>query len=219
MFALEKGIACMNSVTNAPWNSDQWYLVHCKPRKELYAARVLRNLLGLTIFLPEISTCLRGKLQRVPFFPGYFFVLTNLQKVHPSLINSSPGVLRLLEFGGRPQSVPPAVIKTISEQVNRLNCSGSLPNHSFYPDDRVRIKSSPPQGLETLFVGPTTPSMRVHLLLHLLDCSEEISMHVDALEKILSAPDAKRERRTRGKGRKINNNIHSSQTMRISSQE
>lgn len=184
----------MNSASNISSSSDSWYVVHCKPRRELFAASILRNQLEIFTFLPESTICLRGKVRQVPFFPGYLFIQVDLQKVALSRINSSPGVLRLVGFGGYPQSVPDIVIETISKEMNSLNTAGSLSPHSFCPGDWVRVKKGPLQDLEMVFVGPTTPSKRVRVLLHLLGRLKEVQIDVDALEKIPGDPNFQWER-------------------------
>lgn len=188
-------------------NEERWYLVHCKPRKEFYAADSLKNVLGLTVFLPETPIRSRGEVRHIPFFPGYLFVYTDLYKVSLSQINNCPGVLRLVEFGGDPHPVPQCVIETISEQLDKLNAIA--PCHGLNPGDTVRVKHGPLQDLKMVFVGPTTPSKRVYVLLELLGRIKEAQVEVEMLEKI-SAPVSSiqraqqvRKRYTRGKGRKI----------------
>jgi len=170
----------MNPISNI---SDPWYVIQCKLRREAFTARVLSNQLGLSIFLPESTIRLRGEVRQVPFFPGYLFAQADLQKVALSRINSSPGVLRLVEFGGCPQPVPYVVIETISKEVNRLNVGSHPPHHGFRPGDSVRVKNGPLQDLEMVFVGPTTPSKRVRVLLHLLGRLKEVQVDADTLEK------------------------------------
>src|SRR6266699_6017775 len=108
----------MYTKANFSCGPEPWYVVQCKPNNEGYAAHVLKVLLGLTIFLPEMKVRRRGEVQHVPLFPGYFFVQVDLQKVSRSYIDSSPGVFRLVEFGGVPQAVPPFVMETIFDEVN-----------------------------------------------------------------------------------------------------
>ena len=174
----------MNSTPPISGSSDPWYVIHCKLRREAFAASTLRNHLGLSIFLPESTTHLRGEIRRAPFFPGYIFAQVDLQQVALSSINSSPGVLRLVEFGGCPQPIPSAVIETIFREMNRLNTGDHLPHHGFCPGDPVRVKNGPLQDLEMVFVGPTTPSKRVHVLLHLLGRLKEIQVDAETLEKM-----------------------------------
>ncbi len=174
----------MNSTHNISCSSDPWYVIHCKLRREAFAASILRNHLGLFIFLPESTIRLRGEVRQVPFFPGYLFAQVDLQKVALSRINSSPGVLRLVEFGGCPQPVPHVVIETIFKEVNRLNMGSHLPHHGFCPGDPVRVKNGPLQDLEMVFVGPPSPSKRVRVLLHLLGRLKEVQVDADTLERM-----------------------------------
>lgn len=184
-------------------NSEPWYVVHCKPRKEFYAANTLRNNFGIFVFLPESRRRLRGEVQRIPFFPGYLFAQVDLEKVPPSRINTSPGVLRLVEFGGDPQPVPHSVVEAIFEEMNRPNTLSHLSHYSFSAGDLVRIKNGPLQDLEMVFIEPMAGSERVRVLLHFLGRLKEVDADVDALEKMPSNSNLQRERYTRGRGRRI----------------
>ncbi len=183
-----------------------WYLIHSQARREVFAANVLRDFRGLNVFLPEYAMRSHGEMRRIPFFPGYFFIQADLQKVPLSQINSSPGVLRLVDFGGTPQSIPDHVVEEIA---NRLSQPDIFLLHPFQPGDIVRFKQpSPLQDLEMVFVGPITPSQRVHVLLNFLGRLKEVQVDVDLLEKVSHSdssqpPHSAHERYTRGKGRKI----------------
>jgi transcriptional antiterminator RfaH len=184
-----------------------WYVVQCKPHKERYAVRALRALLGLTVFVPEMKIRSRGEVKYVPLFPGYFFVQVDLRKVARSRINSSPGVLRLIEFGGVPQVVPPFVMEVIFEEVNRYNNSSPLPSHELQPGDLVRVKDGPLQELKMIFVGGQTANQRVRVLFEFLGRMKEVQIEAELLEKITTAqipPAPARKRYTRGKGRRVN---------------
>src|SRR5690242_8515981 len=100
---------------------ESWYAVHCKPRKEWQAAAALERLLGLTIYLPQICRHRRGQIDRIPFFPRYLFVWTDLQAIGLSTINATPGVFRLVTFGETPQPVSIAVVEAIRDLVDDLN--------------------------------------------------------------------------------------------------
>lgn len=206
---MKGGTIAVSSITNTSSSSDPWYLVHCKHRKELYAANALRNLLSLFVFVPESQTRSLGEMRSVPFFPGYIFARVDLQKIAASQINTCPGVLRLVEFGGDPQPVPHSVIETISEQLENLNTGNVFPHHSFCPGDLVRVKHGPLQDLEMVFVGPTTPSKRVSVLLSILGRLKEVQVDVDTLEKMPGKSDIQLDldirwgRRVQGKGRKM----------------
>ena len=171
----------MSFVANTSCTNDPWYLIHCKPKKELYAANALRTILQIPVLLPESQSRSRGGVRRVPFFTGYIFAQADLQKTSRSSINGCPGVVRLVEFGGGPQPVPQYVIENLSEQLANLSAVGP---HKFHPGDAVRVKQGPLRDLEMMFVGTTTPGKRVCVLLKFLGRLKEIRVEEDMLEKI-----------------------------------
>ncbi|HTK09086.1 MAG TPA: transcription termination/antitermination NusG family protein [Ktedonobacteraceae bacterium] len=173
----------MYQTPDISYSSDPWYLIHCKSRKEMYAANALQSLLNLFVFLPESKVRSRKEIRRVPFFPGYLFVQANLEKVPLSQINACPGVLRLVEFGGDPQPVPFYVVQTIAAQLDTLNVM-DVPPHRFRPGDLVHVKRGVFQDLEMIFVGSTVPGKRVCVLLHILGRLKEVQIEEDLLEKI-----------------------------------
>jgi transcriptional antiterminator RfaH len=197
----------MVSRFNQPDGNSSWYIIHCQSKKELYAANALRSNLSISVYVPKYRLYVHGYSRLVPFFPGYIFAQADLQKVSLSQINTSPGVLRLVAFGGDPQPVPPYVIEEIVERLKQMEMLNQQP---FRPGDSVRIKCNGPlQGLEMVFVEPMTPSGRVSVLLSLLGRLGKVD--VEALEKFPSSTTSernvittypRRERYTRGKGRK-----------------
>jgi len=200
------GTANMLDVSYSFCSDAAWYLVHCNPRKELYAAHVLKSQFGLSVFLPQYKVRSRGEVRQLPFFPGYIFVQANLQKTSLSQINSSPGVQRLVSFDADPQPVPHYVIAEIAERLNKLDI---LDYQSFRPGDVVRLKNDNSlQDLEMVFVGPIDASQRVCVLLKFLGRLKKVYIDADMLEKKPVNPFQKRTRYTRGKGRKIKYNAH-----------
>jgi transcriptional antiterminator RfaH len=192
----------MEQFTSVSFTSDPWYVVYCKPRSELYAASILRTELGLTTYLPEIEICQHREARRMPFFPGYFFIQTNLQKVGVSRINTSPGVLRLLDFGDGPLAVPHLLIETIREELSRRSIGGNASQQRFSPGDSVRVTSGPLEGLSAVFVESLTSSERAWVLLHFLGRMNKVQVDMHNLETIHNG-SVRRERQTRGKGRRI----------------
>jgi len=184
--------------------STHWYVAHCKPLKEHHAALALQNAHNVTVYVPEVSRRMRGQVQPAPFFPGYIFVQANLGAVSRSSINATPGVVRLLEFGGGPPRIPDAIVEAIREQVNGLNARGGLPAHNFHPGDPVTLASGPLKGLEGVFIGPMKPNARVKVLLQFLGGLHQAEVDAHSLERASSNPVPPIERRTRGGGRKIN---------------
>jgi len=184
---------------------DSWYAVFCQPLKERQAAAALEHNLGLVTYLPEIRRRFRGQVQQAPLFPRYLFVRANLQNVALSAINSTIGVLRLVAFDGVPLPVPVTVIKALRHQVQTLATEGGLIGHRFHLGETLRLKDGPLQGLDALFMGPMTPSERVRVLIDFLGQLREAEVNADMLERAGPAPELKRGRRTRGKGRPIKN--------------
>jgi len=201
----------MISDSNQPCSNDPWYLIHCQPRKEISAANALKSNLGISVYIPEYHLCFRGHERNIMLFPNYIFAQADLQKVPLSKINTTFGVLRLVGFDRGPQPVPSYVIEQMRERFKDM----VMPKHQqFCPGDMVRIKRDGPlQDLEMIFVGPTTSSQRVSVLLSFLGRLKEVYLDAEALEKVSSPITSdnnvvtayhQRERYTRGKGRKIN---------------
>ena len=177
----------MEVFARANKSSEFWYLVHCKPRREAFAANALRSLLKLFVFLPESLVKANGKVKAAPFFPGYIFIKGDLQKVPVSQINACPGVLRLVAFGNDPQPVSPHIIETLSE---RLAASRQQfhAQSDFRPGDRVQVKHGPMQDLEMIFVESLTPNKRVCVLLNILGRMKKVQLEADMLEKATVLP-------------------------------
>jgi transcription antitermination factor NusG len=187
-----------------------WYVVHCQPRKEWYAADVIKSCLGLFVYVPEYKQKYRGTIKPFPLFPGYIFIQADLQKVSLSQINTSPGVLHLVALGGDPQPLPHAVVEEIAERSKYVDM---LKGGPFRSGDVVRVKNSGPlQDLEMIFMGPMTGSRRVCVLLSLLGRLKQVHLDGEMLEKVPSGVASEKDvnsinyfkkRYTRGKGRKI----------------
>lgn len=177
-----------------------WYVIHTKPAREMLAATMLEERLQLAVFLPEVRQKRRGQIRLAPLFPGYLFAELDLEQVEASQIDRTPGVIRLVSFGGRPREVEAPVVEALREQVAALNDRGGLPQHPYREGDIVRLRSGPLQGLEAVFIGPMKPAERVRVLLNFLGRDQEAEVDVDLLEP---AGKVKRPRRTRGKNRPI----------------
>ena len=186
---------------------DPWYVVQCKPRMEYFAASALRNLIGLSVFVPEYEVSLRNKAKKLfPFFPGYFFVQVDLQKVALSSINTSPGVVHLISFDGKPEPLPSSIVLSIYERLQRISTLNHFPS-PFRVGDPIRVKDGPLKELEMIFLGPTTPDGRVRVLLTMLGRQKEIQIEATALEKVPDMRSFYLERSSRGKGRKIHRSV------------
>ncbi len=191
----------MLNESQASISNSNLYLIHCQSRKEFCASAFLQNMYGLHTYLPEYIICVGGKDRSIPLFPNYLFVNTNFNKVALSQINASPGVRYLVEFGGEPAIAPNYVIEEIKTRLERVEAFHRQP---LKPGDHVRMKyAGPLQDLEMIFVDTSGPEKRVRVLLHILGRLKEVHLQREVLEKIPDRSEYRRERYTRGKGRKI----------------
>ena len=181
-----------------------WYIVHCHTGKEKFTSTILHTNLGLVAYVPEIKIWKQGEVRYISLFPGYFFLQADLQQTTPSQINTSPGVLRLLECNDRPQAISTDLVEALFHELTRQNEANCFP---FHPGDTVYVTEGPLRGLEAVFLGPTKPQMRVQVLLQFLGRSTKAEVNMSTLEKPVGARKrdhaAPRQRYTRGKGRKI----------------
>jgi transcriptional antiterminator RfaH len=173
---------------------------------ELLAATLLEERLDLATYFPEVTVRRQGKFQRGPFFPSYLFVAADLKRTALSVIDCTPGVVRVVRFQDEPRAVADDVVQDLRLRIDNINAAGGLPSHHFHLGDPVRITSGPLQGLEGVFDGPMTPSERVLVLLRFLGDERRVTVDVDTLEpnsNPIPAVVEKRPRRSRGAGRPI----------------
>ena len=183
--------------------NSSWYVVYTKPLKEMLATSMMEERLGLQVYLPEVKRMYRGAMRMAPFFPRYVFTQIDLDQVKASEINTLPGIVRLVEMGGHPQRVEEEVVAGIRRLVDDYNAGGGLPLYRFHPGDRVRLKEGPLAGIEGTVVRQLSGKERVMVLLTFLGRMNEVELDAMLIERASGVMRPKRERRTRGKGRRI----------------
>jgi transcription elongation factor/antiterminator RfaH len=187
---------------------EQWYTLYTKPNAEYQVAASLQKR-EIQTYLPEIEIAKdrRGR-DRKPFFPCYLFIKADLRVVGLSRVRWTPGLRRIVTFDDWPVPLPDEVINLIRCKLGEINAAGGQPRHTFRPGDSVRITDGSLQNMLAIFEGPTTPAQRVRVLLTFLGHARRVSVPVADLEKAPSDAEVsmpKRPRRTRGQGRRINN--------------
>ena len=160
-----------------------WYLAQLKPN----AVEVARRNLGaqkFPVFIPtQLETRrLRGQFRTVSrlLFPGYIFVSLNPKEGRWRAINSTPGVTRLVAFGGVPAAVPCGLVEQIA-----LGCDADgqlLPPDTLEPGDRVVVSSGPFAGI-LAEVERSTDERRVWILLELMGQTARIQVRQDSLKR------------------------------------
>ena len=187
---------------------EQWYTLYTKPNAEYQVAVALQQR-DIQTYLPEIEVvkARRGR-KHAPFFPCYLFARVDFTLTKLSSVQWTPGLRRVVSFGGRPVPLPEAIIDLIRGKLGEIEAAGGRPVHPFKPGDTVRITEGPFRDMLAIFEGPTRPAQRVQVLLSILGHASRTQVDPDDLEKAspgAEAPMPKRPRRTRGRGRRLNN--------------
>lgn len=192
---------------NFAQKESKWYIVQCKAGRERCADLMLKSL-GVVTYFPLLKKHKNRVPIYVPLFPGYLCIKADLKMIPVSSINYCPSILRILSFGDGPIVLEDEIVESISQELERLN---NQPNgsHNFQLNDILRVKNGPLRGMEVVFIGPTTPSLRVRVFLEFLGGSKETFMNAGALEKVSvevrgdKKNNSTKQRYTRGNGRKI----------------
>jgi|SRR5262245_28534324 len=159
-----------------------WSCAQLQPNRAALALHFLA-LAGFEVYHPRLRQWRvnRGrKLEtRPPLFPGYAFVLIELQW-HTA--RWSPGVIRLVMDGPAPARVPDAVIAEI--KARESNGLVELPRReAFRVGDAVRVSHGPFAGLRGLYAGQRSHE-RVLVLLALLGGQQRVELAKGAVEAV-----------------------------------
>lgn len=150
--------------------SSLWYAMRSKPCKEDFLWQQLRAR-DIECFYPRIqvrSASSRRRKSR-PYFPGYVFIRTDLERVGLSTLHWMPGAAGVVAFGGQPAWVPENLINAIRRRVDRLNAAGGEFLSGLQPGDPVVIREGPFAGYRAIFDARLSGEERVRVLLSLLD--------------------------------------------------
>jgi transcriptional antiterminator RfaH len=162
---------------------------------------------GVQTYLPEIEASkLHQRRAKKPFFPCYLFVKIDFQALGLLQVQWTPGLRYVVALDNQPVPLADEVIELIRRKLGEIEANQGWPAHAFKPGETVRITTDPFQDMLAIFEGPTTPSMRVRVLLNILGQASRVQVSIDDIEKApagAEAPAPKRPRRTRGQGRHI----------------
>jgi transcriptional antiterminator RfaH len=158
-----------------------WAAARAQPKREAVAQHFL-ELAGYRCYLPRLreQRISRGRKIEVrpPLFPGYLFVLIELQW-HAA--RWCPGTLGLVMNCNLPARVPDAVVDDIRQR--ERNGLIELPKPpKFRPGDRVRVLHGPFTDHIGLYAD-MKPRERVEVLLALLGGQRRLELAVDAIER------------------------------------
>lgn len=127
---------------------DEWFALQVKTRTEHQVATMLRTK-GYEEFLPAHTVKKKGIASKVPFFPGYVFCRINSNAC--GLIVTTPGVIRIVEFGGKPAPIDPEEIQSLQLIVN-----SGVPvcvMKGLNVGDKIRVEEGPLRGAVGILIS------------------------------------------------------------------
>ena len=159
-----------------------WCAVHLQPQHERYALHCL-GVNGYEVYYPRLRQCRvshgRKIETRPPLFPGYCFILIELQW-HAA--RWAPGVISLIMDGVHPARVPDAVIAEIRSRERGGLVELPKPP-GFRKGERVKIIAGPFSGRLALYSG-MAPRERVLVLLSVLGGEQRVTLPAAAIEAV-----------------------------------
>jgi transcriptional antiterminator RfaH len=159
-----------------------WAVAQLQPRHEVLALHCLA-LAGFETYLPRlrvrrVSSHRRRIEAQPPLFPGYAFLLVELQW-HAAL--RAPGTCGLIMDGMMPARVPDRVIA----EIRRREVRGliELPKRGLQRGDSIRILQGPFSGRLAIFADMKAHE-RVEVLLSLLGGARSVTMPRQNVEAV-----------------------------------
>ena len=161
-----------------------WYVIHVRSRHEAKVELALQQN-GLEIFAPRVTVCSRRQdrqLQlKVPLFPGYLFVHTDLEPSNYHKIIKLHGVVNLLGINGHPSLVSPEMVESIRGIVQS--------DRPYYPwaywgqGRRVRIMEGPLAGIVGMILSRREKKRRLVVAVELFQRSVAVELEDEAVER------------------------------------
>ncbi len=126
----------------------EWFALQVRIRAEHQVATVLRTK-GYEEFLPTHGVTKKKDSSPLPLFPGYVFCRIN-PNAHGRIV-TTPGVIRFVQFGGKPAPIDPEEIRSVQLIVN-----SGVPicvSHGLQLGDSVYIQKGPLRGAVGVLAG------------------------------------------------------------------
>jgi transcriptional antiterminator RfaH len=174
---------------------ERWFVVRTQPRRESQAERQLANQHFRT-FLPRFRKSRRHarkfEIVSAPLFPGYLFVILDLDRDRWRSVNGTYGVDRLLTHAGAPEPVPHGLVEQLLAATDAAGIVRLHPN--LQNGQMVRVSAGPFAN----FVGrlqQLDDSGRVRILLEVLGgkvpvlLPEDCVVPSDEVAEFLPAPN------------------------------
>ena len=140
----------------------QWHVLYAKSHSERQVANALQAR-GFQVYLPLIPVA-RPRSDRPrtrPYFPGYLFVLYDLDGLGISQLIYTPGLKSLVTFGDEPATTRGCRFGAYSPRTGKTPCAGTNKERSYARGDPVEIMADPFREIEAIFDRRLTPDARV----------------------------------------------------------
>ena len=162
----------------------EWYIVRTQPRAEERAVWHLNNQ-GFEAYLPryrkERRHARRKEMVMRPLFPGYVFVHINTKHQSLHVINSTVGVISLVQFGAMPRPVSANVIDGIRAREDSTGTI-SLSANRLKEGDCVRVREGAFADC-TALLDQVSDQKRVYLLRDLMGREVRVRVPMERLAK------------------------------------
>ncbi len=164
---------------------EHWYALYTKPRKEVQVSEALSGR-GIQTYLPVYRPRggRHGDKGPRPVFPCYLFARVDFSSRGVSSVQWTPGLRRIVGFGGDPAVVPDEIVSDIRERLARGESAWW--DGGLQPGDRVRIKSGPLKGFGAIFDRRLSSAERVRIFIDVLGRLRACQIGADSLEKMTS---------------------------------
>ena len=161
----------------------RWYLVYTKPRMERWARTNLWER-GFDVYLPQYRKRRRHARRidtvNAPLFSRYIFLQADLAQTGHRVINSAPGVVGLVDFGGAPALVSDRIIDEIRTREHDDGYVRLEDWRRLQPGDSVRLTGGPLSNLGGLF-SEDAGNGRIVVLLNLLGRTVRAQVAADSI--------------------------------------
>jgi transcriptional antiterminator RfaH len=162
-----------------------WYALYTKPQMEQRVSAILQAK-GMETYLPTIPVYMgrRRTEKSRAFFSCYLFARMDFGAVGYSSVAWTPGLRRIVSFGGQPAVVRDEVVETIRRRLEQMEVSGYPVKQRFKSGDRVLIKSGPLRDMEAIFDKSLSSSDRAKILVDVLGHLTACEIELGRLEKV-----------------------------------
>jgi transcriptional antiterminator RfaH len=158
-----------------------WYALHAKPHRERQVCSFLESE-GFEVYLPLIPAGRRTRRKPLPFFSCYLFARLD-GVLDFSAVRWTPGLRRIVSFGGKPAIVPEEVICALQKRLAWLHDSGQTV-YPFKSGDRVVVRSGPLADLEAIFEERLSSRERARILVQCLGRWTRCEVDIDDLKRM-----------------------------------